>query len=70
MPGGRASVWSAVALAPLSGRPAFQIPHGQRFLFLNSFWDGRPGQGAFEFLPPLKHGWNTDFSKPVGLASL
>jgi len=30
MPGGRASVWIAVALAPLSGRPASRISHWQR----------------------------------------
>jgi hypothetical protein len=26
----------------------FRIPHWQRTLFLNSFWDGRLGQMAFE----------------------
>jgi hypothetical protein len=26
-----------------------RIPHWQRTLFLNSFWDGRLGQLAFEF---------------------
>jgi hypothetical protein len=39
-----------VTSAPLSGRFAIRIPHRQRTLFLNSFWDGRLGQLAFECL--------------------